>query len=139
MRPKTKNCELPSRHDVEIHIKNQFTSLVSDLKQSITVRKSPNLIKSVVSASVQAAPGKVSITIDGWMADYSKKSFLGVTAHWIEVSNSKWTLRSAVIAFRTVSGSHTGENLARYLLSLCDRVGITSHYSSKVLTEFTVL
>jgi hypothetical protein len=80
MRPKTKNCELPSRHDVEIHIKNQFTSLISDLKQSITVRKSVILvvlIKSDVSTSVQAAPGKVSITIDGWTADFSKKSFLG--------------------------------------------------------------
>lgn len=142
MRPKTKNCELPSRHDVEIHIKNQFTSLISDLKQSITVRKSVILvvlINSDVSTSVQAAPGKVSITIDGWTADFSKKSFLGVTAHWIDVSDSKWTLRSAVIAFRTVSGSHTGENLARYLLSLCDRVGITSHYSSKVLSQFFVL
>jgi hypothetical protein len=142
MRPKMKNCELPSRHDVEIHIQNQFTSLISDLKKSITVRKSVILIVLInadVSTSVQAAPGKVSITIDGWTADHSKKSFLGVTAHWIDVSDLKWTLRSAVIAFRMVSGSHTGENLARYLLSLCDRVGITSHYSSKVLSEFFVL
>jgi hypothetical protein len=68
MQPKTKNCELPSRHNVEIHIQNQFTSLISDLKQSITVRKSVILIvliNSDVSTSVQAAQGKVSITIDG--------------------------------------------------------------------------
>jgi hypothetical protein len=142
MRPKTKNCKLPSRHDVEIHIRNQFTSLISDLKKSITVRKSVILIVLInadVSTSVQAAPGKVSITIDGWTADHSKKSFLGVTAHWIDVSDLKWTLRSAVITFRTVSGLYIGENLAQYLLSLCNHVGITSHYSSKVLCEFFVL
>ena len=142
MRPKTKNCELPSRHDVEIHIQNEFTSLIAALKESITVRKKYMLIIFIianVSTSVQAAPGKVSITIDGWTSDYSKKSFLGVTAHWIDVSDSKWTLRSAVIAFRSVSGAHTGENLARYLLGLCDRVGITSHYSSKVLSKSFVV
>jgi hypothetical protein len=66
------------------------------------------------------------------MADNSKKSFIGITAHWIEVSDSNWKMNSEVIAFRAVSGSHTGENLARYFLSLCDRVGITSAIYSKV-------
>jgi hypothetical protein len=37
MRPKTKNCELPSRHDVETHISNEFTKFISDLKQRISV------------------------------------------------------------------------------------------------------
>ena len=31
------------------------------------------------------APGRVSTTADGWMADNRKVSFLGMTAHWIEV------------------------------------------------------
>jgi hypothetical protein len=74
----------------------------------------------------------VSLTIDGWSADTTKKSFLGITAHWIEVKGSKWSMASEVIAFRGVSGAHTGDNLGRYVVSLCDRVGITSDESSKV-------
>ena len=70
--------------------------------------------------------------MDGWTADNNKKSFLGMTAHWIEVKDSKWTMASEVIAFRGVSGAHSGDNLGRYFVSLCDRVGILSAKSSKV-------
>jgi hypothetical protein len=55
-----------------------------------------------------------------------------MTAHWIEVKDGKWKLRSEVIAFQPVSGEHSGENLGRYFVGLCDRVGIMSKTESKV-------
>jgi hypothetical protein len=61
-----------------------------------------------------------------WSADTTKAAFLGVTAHWIEVKNEKWEMRSEVIGFRSVSGDHGGENLGRYFVGVCDRIGMTS-------------
>lgn len=57
---------------------------------------------------------------------------MGLTAHWIDVKDGKWTLRGEVVAFRALSGAHTGKNLGRYFVGLCDRVGIMSKTSSKV-------
>lgn len=73
--------------------------------------------------------------MDLWSVDQTKAAFFGLTAHWIrtEPKTKVWSFRSQVVAFRAISGAHTGENLGRYFLSLCDRVGITSKTSSKLL------
>lgn len=55
-----------------------------------------------------------------------------MTAHWIEVKNKTWTLRSEVVGFQPVSGDHTGWNLGRYFIGLCNRVGIFNKDRSKV-------
>jgi hypothetical protein len=78
------------------------------------------------------APGKISTTADGWTADNTKGSFLGMTAHWIDVKEDKWKLRSEVIGFQGISGDHSGLNLGRYFIGLCDRVGICSQNGTKV-------
>jgi hypothetical protein len=55
-----------------------------------------------------------------------------MTAHWIEVNKGKWRLRSEVVGFQAISGEHSGWNLGRYFVGLCDRVGICSTGESKV-------
>ena len=55
-----------------------------------------------------------------------------MTAHWIEVKDEKWKLHSEVIGFQPISGEHSGGNLGRYFVGLCDRVGIMSKNESKV-------
>lgn len=60
-----------------------------------------------------------------------------MTAHWIEVTSSaKWKLRSEVVGFRLIHGTHAGKNLGRYFVGLCDRVGIMSRSYSKVYSQF---
>jgi hypothetical protein len=54
-----------------------------------------------------------------------------VTAHWIEVKDDKWKLRAEVIAFKGLSGEHSGENLGRYFVGICERVGIIDTSGSK--------
>ena len=85
----------------------------------------------------QAAPGKVSITTDGWSADTTKMGFLGMTGHWIDVKDGKWKLRVEVIGFRGLSGAHSGANLGRYAVGLLDHVGIMDKNQSKVCTSLT--
>ena len=57
---------------------------------------------------------------------------MGVTAHWIEVDNGQWKLRSEVVGFKGLSGNHSGANLGRYLIGLYERVGIITKSGSKV-------
>jgi hypothetical protein len=78
------------------------------------------------------APGKISCTSDGWSADTTKASFLGITAHWIEVTDGKWNLRADVVGFKAVSGDHGGRNLGCYFIGLCNHIGICNAYGSKV-------
>jgi hypothetical protein len=61
-----------------------------------------------------------------WSSDTTKAAFIGVTAHWIEVKKGSWVMRSEVIGLRSVSGDHGGENLGRYFVGVCDRIGLTS-------------
>jgi len=70
------------------------------------------------------------------MADNTKGSFLGLMAHWIEVKDEKWKLCSEVIGFQPISGEHSGDNLGRYFVGLCDPVGIMSKNESKVRFGF---
>lgn len=71
------------------------------------------------------------MTMDTWTRDNTKGSYLGMTAHWIEVignmlkaGESQWKLRSEVVTFQGIMGDHSGLNLGRYLLGLAQRVGI---------------
>jgi hypothetical protein len=41
-------------------------------------------------------------------------------------------MRSEVVGFRSISGDHSGENLGRYFVGVCDRVGIMGKDQSKV-------
>lgn len=72
------------------------------------------------------------MTADGWSVGTTKAGFLGVTGHWIDVKDGKWALRSEVIGFRSISGEHSGANLGRYFLGICERVGIVDTQASKV-------
>jgi hypothetical protein len=58
-----------------------------------------------------------------------------MTAHWIEVKDEEWKLRAEVVGFQPISGEHSGVNLGKYFVGLCDRVGIMSKGSSKVTSN----
>ena len=70
------------------------------------------------------------------MAPNSQTAFLGVTAHWIDIKDGKWGLRSEVIGIKSILGRHDGDNLAGYFMGLCDRVGICRKNVSKVLLRW---
>jgi hypothetical protein len=89
-------------------------------------------LNNVDTVFSQLAPGKVSTTSDGWTAEAMKKGFLGVTAHWIQVKDGIWEMRSELVGYKPVVGDHSGENLARYFMGVCDRVGIWTPEQSKV-------
>jgi hypothetical protein len=117
------------------HLHNECVGWLQELKADIEVLESIALRTRLLTLhTFQVAPGLISTTSDGWSVDTTKASFLGVTAHWVDVTNGKWTLRAEVIGFRGVSGRHSGANLGRCFLSVCERVGIVNTQRSKVNT-----
>ena len=44
----------------------------------------------------------------------------------------EWSLEAKVVALRGLSGNHGGKNLGRYIVGLCDRVGLIGDKVSKV-------
>jgi len=78
------------------------------------------------------------MTADGWTANNTKASFLRMTAHWIDVKDGKWTMRSEVIGFQAISGEHSGWNLGCYFIGLCDHVGICNNKESKVWDHYLI-
>jgi hypothetical protein len=83
---------------------------------------------------LQASVGKVSFTSDLW-SDRQRRSYMCITAHWIARSKRSHSLelKSALIAFHHVSGTHDGVNLARTMLKLLDRAGIASKVCHLIL------
>jgi hypothetical protein len=133
MRPKTTLADLPTTHDIMSHLHNEFVGWLEEMKADIEVSEPiASKTRLLTLHAFQAAPGLISATADGWSVDTTKASFLGVTAHWIDVTNGKWTLRAEVVGFRGISGEHSGANLGRDFLRVCERVGIINAQRSKV-------
>jgi len=63
--------------------------------------------------------------MDAW-SDPDLVSFLGATAHFIvrNVPDGQLILRSGLLAFRHIQGSHTGKNLAHVLYTIIKDAGI---------------
>lgn len=65
------------------------------------------------------------MTTDAW-SNPNITSFLAVTGHYIirEAGSGRLLLRSGLLAFRHIKGSHTGENLAGVLFGIICDMGI---------------
>jgi len=73
--------------------------------------------------------GKISFTMDAW-TDFNMKSYMAVTAHWLQKASlqpseslqPKLTLRSDLIGFIHIPGSHSGVRLAEIFVHVLDRI-----------------
>lgn len=70
--------------------------------------------------------GLVSFTFDSWTSD-SGVPFMSITGHYIwapKDSPQDWELRNEQLAFASLSGHHSGENIATILLEAIQRYDI---------------
>jgi hypothetical protein len=84
--------------------------------------------------SSQAAVGRISFTMDIW-SDQNRDSYLAMTAHWIARHNGTDALqfKTALVAFHRLHGRHDGKTIARTVLHLLDRAGITVKVNALLL------
>jgi hypothetical protein len=74
------------------------------------------------------------VTFDSWTSK-TLVAYLAVTAHWID---GEWDLRSELLAFLELEGSHSGENLAQELYSVLSEVGIQDKIQNLTSDNLTV-
>ncbi|THH23039.1 hypothetical protein EUX98_g8138 [Antrodiella citrinella] len=87
---------------------------------------------------IAASLGKISFTTDIW-SSLNRTPYLALTGHWLAMPTEEENqiarkenrnvnvpyLKSALLAFHPVFGSHTGKNLAELVLQLVKRAGIS--------------
>ncbi|KAF8348044.1 hypothetical protein F5887DRAFT_915169 [Amanita rubescens] len=110
MKPNVTKKDIPSTFDVNKYIHNQFVEWVKHQAKFQRHRTG------------------------GRPADTMKEGFLGMTAHWIEVKDGTWEMRLELVGFKLIAGEHSGLNLVRHFVALCDRVGIWTPEQSKLNT-----
>ena len=77
--------------------------------------------------------------MDLW-TDFDKKSYMAVTAHWLEKTSllmsgrlqQQLSLRTDLIGFVHLPGTHTGERLAEVFLWILERLRITQKVISYI-------
>lgn len=66
--------------------------------------------------------------MDMW-SDPDRKSYMAITAHWMENYQKSINLRADLIGFASVAGSHTGQHLSEAFLLIIDRLNIDKKVS----------
>ena len=72
----------------------------------------------------------ICLTADGWSA--AKRSFLGVTAHWLDENNER---QSMVLACKRIIGRHTHDNLAKHLEEVIEFYGLFDKVGGGCVTD----
>src|SRR5258708_33280482 len=86
-------------------------------------------------------PGKISITFDTWTSR-AFDPYIAITAHYIDSSTnsqSLWVLKKDLIGFFSVIGSHSGENLACYIIECVEQFGLEKKVRKKYLFLYNFL
>ena len=100
--------------------------MFASLKAELSVRRVPINFCTFLIYIFQLAAGKISLTTDLW-SDRKLTSFTALTAHFLILDGGVLQPRDALIAFHHMKGSHDGVALAKVLIEMTDRMGITDN------------
>lgn len=81
-----------------------------------------NRQKQAISDLLQQCSGRISFAVDAWTSA-NFIPFLGITVHWID---EDWKSRCLLIGLEPLSGPHSGENLCKVFVNVCNEFGILS-------------
>ena len=115
-------CHDKMREAILDHWQKSFECLKVDLSVSLQFI----LLIQLASITQQNSCGKISFTADIW-SNANMQAYIAVTSHWIsgDQSTKHLSLKTALIGFHCIKGSHTGINIAEIILHLLDRAGVT--------------
>lgn len=107
-----------------------FIDMINSLNPDAKVISPTTLKRDLVStfavkleeakARMNAAPGKISFTMDGWTSK-NVLSFVSIRSHFI---NADWKYESVLLDFVHVDGSHSGLNMCNIFLDCLRRFDI---------------
>jgi hypothetical protein len=131
MRPKTTKADVPTTHDVMSHLYNECLGWLQELKADIEVLLVTSTTRLLTLYTFQAAPGLISTTADGWSVDTTKASFLGVTAHWVDVRTESGSFRQRLSDFEGSQESTVGQTLASTSWACVNELELLTHKNQR--------
>ena len=127
--------DIPKRDKTHDAIIAAWKTYYLSLKQDLKVSALCNCTVALTDITAKGAVGKISYTTDTWSSK-NMTPYMAVTAHWMAEKNGHLELKSALLAFQKVWGSHTAKNLASVMLRILDRAGTTTNVSSLFIILF---
>jgi hypothetical protein len=97
---------VPTGDTIRTWILKEFNHRKQDIKQQL----------------LEDAEGKIHLSFDLWTSDGTTMSIMAVVAHYLDKS---FINRTRLIALRRLYGSHSGENMAKILISVIQEFEIT--------------
>jgi hypothetical protein len=82
--------------------------------------------------------GRISFTADIW-SDILLRPYLAITAHWIAKKNGFLRLRSALIAFHYLPGSHDGKAICTAVIEMLERADVLTNVSISIIAGNVIL
>lgn len=135
LRGDLRDTDIPRRTKTRELILEAWLDHFLRLKRDLKVCPRRFAVASTASSDIpQRAVGQISFTADLWSSD-NLNPYLAITAHWIGQEETSGGLHwyTALIAFHHFPARHTGDELAKTILSLIDRAEIAV---TKVRAQF---
>jgi hypothetical protein len=79
----------------------------------------------------ESVPSRVSVTFDAWTSK-AYDPYLAITAHYVDALSDQpleWELKSKLLGFEELQGSHTGANVAVKIIEVLDQYDIRNKVS----------
>ncbi|OBZ73092.1 Zinc finger BED domain-containing protein 4 [Grifola frondosa] len=114
--------------DLLLHLRDELHE--TDIPRRTKIRESIiaawKAYFEMLKADLARSVGKISLTTDIWSC-MKLRRYLAITAHWMmrDEKSHSLHLKAALIAFHRLYGKHNSQNLAKVVLKLLDRAGIT--------------
>ncbi len=128
LRSDLKDTDIPRRTKQRELLLQAWKEYFQVLRSNLAACLPPPPLAFLLIFFIQAALGQVSFTMDMW-SDQLRRPYLAMTAHWIAkaegASESTLELKSALIAFHRMRENHSGKKLAKTVIYLLDRAGVT--------------
>lgn len=131
--------DIPHRTKLSEIITTQFKAEYAKMVLEIQVcYLAFGFLRCSYSDNLQNALSRVSFTDDIWTRQ-NLNSHLAITAHYIvKDANGHLVLKTRLVAFRRMEGSHTGQNIGQLFVQVLKEIGCL-HKVSRELTYSRVL
>jgi len=126
LRSELKETMIPHRTKIHQLIVEAWNRYFHVLRGDLAVSVSTALFTLTEVWVSKNAMGRILFTADIW-SNQDRVSYLAMTAHWIArvEETSTLHLKCALIAFHRLRKRHTGKSLAKTVIHLLDRAGVT--------------
>lgn len=122
-RPTMKDGDVYHRTKTMGSVQERAKAMEAELDKELEVC-TPEFVRSIsqLNKALEDCPGKVSLTFDGWTSKIMT-AYLAITAHYI---TADWELKSDLLSFQELEGSHSGENIGDVLFNTVVKHGLAN-------------